>query len=156
MRRLKLLLLGTVVSSVQGETVSTVCPEGWAIGKTKCYKEIISKMTRKRLFSHKKDDFRLKMTWFWDSKKFIPQRLALREAGSRCKNDGGRIFLPESVDEYEEINSLSTDLNLNVNKNFFWVFFKIADPAKLGFIFNSLYNIGYIIWPSLHYIVWHR
>ena len=61
--------------------------------------------------------------------------------------------MPESVEEYNEINSLRTDLNLNVNKNFFWVFFKIADPAKLGFIFNSLYNIGYIIWPSLHYIV---
>ena len=41
--------------------------------------------------------------------------------------------MPESVEEYNEINSLRTDLNLNVNKNFFWVFFKISNPAKMNF-----------------------
>ena len=71
----------------------------------------------------------------FDIKKLILQRLALREAGTECKKIGGSIFMPESVEEYNEINSLRTDLNLNVNKNFFWVFFKISNPAKLGFIF---------------------
>ena len=132
MRLLKSLLLGTIVSSVLGET--PVCPEGWAIGKNKCYKEDISKLTRKRLFSDQKSDFWSKWRDFEIQKKLILQRLALREAGSQCKKIGGRIFMPESVEEYNEINSLRTDLNLNVNKNFFWVFFKIADPAKLGFI----------------------
>jgi len=65
--------------------------------------------------------------------KLILQRLALREAGTECKKIGGSIFMPESVEEYNEINSLRTDLNLNVNKNFFWVFFKIANPAKMNF-----------------------
>lgn len=71
--------------------------------------------------------------------KLILQRLALREAGTECKKIGGSIFMPESVEEYNEINSLRTDLNLNVNKNFFWVFFKISNPAKLGFIFKMRY-----------------
>ena len=66
--------------------------------------------------------------------KLILQRLALRDAGKQCKEIGGRIFMPESVEEYNEIGSLRNDLNLNVNKNFFWVFFKIANPAKLSFI----------------------
>ena len=48
--------------------------------------------------------------------------------------------MPESVEEYNEINSLRTDLNLNVNKNFFWVFFKISDLAKLGFILLYYYQ----------------
>merc|ERR1712227_336566 len=73
--------------------------------------------------------------------KLILQRLALREAGTECKKIGGSIFMPESVEEYNEINSLRTDLNLNVNKNFFWVFFKISNPAKLDFIFYKLLNV---------------
>ena len=73
-------------------------------------------------------------------KKLILQRLALREAGTEYKKIGGSIFLPESVEEYNEINSLSTDLNLNVNKNFYWVFFEISNPAKLGFMAYDSYK----------------
>ena len=74
------------------------------------------------------------MRFFDIFEKLILQRLALRDAGKQCKEIGGRIFMPESVEEYNEIGSLRNDLNLNVNKNFFWVFFKIENPAKLGFI----------------------
>ena len=42
MRLLKSLLLGTIVSTVLGQD-APVCPEGWAIGANKCYKENISK-----------------------------------------------------------------------------------------------------------------
>ena len=68
----------------------------------------------------------------------VLQRLLLREAASECKKIGGKIFMPESAEEYNEIEGLSTDLNLNFNENFFWVFFKIANPAKLGFICFSI------------------
>ena len=44
--------------------------------------------------------------------------------------------MPETVEEYNEIGSLRNDLNLNTQKNFFWVFFKISNPAKLGFQFH--------------------
>ena len=64
--------------------------------------------------------------------KLILQRLSLREAGTGCREIGGKLFMPESDGEYNEIKDLSTDLNLNFNKNFFWVFFKIENPAKLG------------------------
>ena len=42
MRLLKSLLLGTIASTVLGQD-APVCPEGWAIGANKCYKENISK-----------------------------------------------------------------------------------------------------------------
>ena len=48
MRLLKSFLLGTIASSVLGQD-TPVCPEGWAIGQNKCYKEIISKLGRIRL-----------------------------------------------------------------------------------------------------------
>ena len=40
MRLLKSFLLGTIASSVLGQD-TPVCPEGWAIGQNKCYKENI-------------------------------------------------------------------------------------------------------------------
>jgi len=43
MRLLKSFLLGTIASSVLGQD-TPVCPEGWAIGQNKCYKENISKI----------------------------------------------------------------------------------------------------------------
>ena len=46
----------------------------------------------------------------FDIKKLILQRLALREAGTECKKIGGSIFMPESVEEYNEINSLRLEL----------------------------------------------
>ena len=51
MRLLKSFLLGTIASTVLGQD-TPVCPEGWAIGQNKCYKETISKdtiFTRSRL-----------------------------------------------------------------------------------------------------------
>ena len=44
MRLLKSFLLGTIASSVLGQD-APVCPEGWAIGQNKCYKENKSKDT---------------------------------------------------------------------------------------------------------------
>ena len=41
MRLLKSLILGTIVSTVLGQD-APVCPEGWAVGQNKCYKENIS------------------------------------------------------------------------------------------------------------------
>ena len=52
MRLLKSFLLGTIASSVLGQD-TPVCPEGWAIGQNKCYKENISKHNNSSKYSDK-------------------------------------------------------------------------------------------------------
>ena len=59
MRLLKSLLLGTIVSTVLGQD-APVCPDGWAVGQNKCYKENISKVYSKGKSNFmKKIDFRI-------------------------------------------------------------------------------------------------